>query len=313
MAEQSAASTIELLPDELACLRLALELYGDAHCPFGDVAGVDAARLEVATRSLVGRGLVDKKGFRPDRDLTRRLLVLSEPDARIVLLAAGPASAERRLDAYERTGVFVTHQRPGERHRIGPVFEPREICEDVRRRFTPRRSTGDFIDLVLDPAEHFAFMSFASELALGAQRSAVITGEIPIGPVEDTLDGAVLLPGGRARGQTAPGQLPVPDEVAWKAALRSLQDKDVVRKQQDGFHLNGFLRDLAVGLVHETRFVLTRFDYSGEAYDSRDVIFVPVPGSLCSLRHTPTGGLEIRELDPRGLEGALRRVIDPPP
>lgn len=307
------ASTIELEPDELACLRLALELFGDAQCPFGEVEAVGTERLEAATRKLVARGLVEKKGFRPDRDLTRRLLVLSEPDARIVLLAAGPASAERVLDVYERTGVSVQHTRPGARHRIGPVLEPREVFEDVRRRFTPRRSTGDFIDLAFDPAEHFAFMSFASELALGAHRPAVITGEIPLSPVEDTLDGAILIPGKRPkRGQTVPGQLPVPDAEAWKAALRSLEDKDVVRKQQDGFHLNGYLRDLAVGLVHETRHVLTRFDYAGDDWRARDVTLVPVPGSLFSFSHTDGGGLFIRELDGPGLERALHAVIDAP-
>lgn len=310
MAEDLAGSTIELPPDELACLRLALELYGDEHCPFGEVAQIDADRLEVATRSLVRKGLVDKKGFRPDRDLTRRLLVLSEPDARVVLLAAGPASAEQQLNAYERTGVLVTHARPGDRHRIGPVLEPREVFEDLHRRFIPRRSTGDFIDLSLNPAEHFGFMSFAAELALGAQRPAVITGEIPISPIDSTLDGAVLGPDKRLAVKGTPGQLPVPTGPEWKAALRSLEAKDVVREQQDGFHLNGYLRDLAVGLVHETRYVLTRFDYAGSDYDSRDVTLVPVPGSLFSLSHTPEGGLRLRELDAPGLQSALHEVVD---
>jgi len=312
MTGPSAAATIELSVDALTCLRLALELYGDTHCPFGEVARVDAERLEAATRDLVRRGLVEKKGFRPDRDLTRRLLVLSEPDARVVLLAAGPASAEQRLNVYERTGVLVAHARPGDLHRIGPVLEPAEVFEDLTSRFSPRRSTGDFIDLSLDGPEHFAFMSFASELALGADRAAVITGEIPLSPVDSTLDGAILGSKSKKPGGTTPGQLPIPTEAEWKAALRSLVAKDVVREAEDGYHLKGYLRDLAVGLVHETRHVLTRFDYgAGGEWDSRDATLVPVPGSLFSFRHTEQGGLRIRELDVRGLERVLHEGVDP--
>lgn len=311
MSELSAATSIPLSPDELLCLRLTLNLYGDEHCAFGKVEAVEADRLEVATRGLVQRGLVDKKGYRPDRDLTRRLLVVSEPDARVVLLAATPTSAERLLDAYQRTGVFVQHSHPGAQHQLGPVLEPAEIFEALSRRFTPRRSTGDFIDLHLSGPEHFVFMCFAQELALGADRPAVLTGEVPVGPVDRT--GAILLPGKKrrlARDEPTLGRLPVPSEPQWKAALVALEAMDVVRKMKDGFHLKPYLRDLAVGLVHKTRYILTRFDYQPDDWVVRDATFVPVPGSLFSCRPLEQGGLRIHELDARGLERTLHEVVD---
>jgi len=307
------ASTIELSADELLCLRLALELYGDEHCAFGKVENADADRLEVATRQLVQRGLVEKKGFRPDRDLTRRLLVVSEPDARVVLLAATPVSAERIVDAYERTGVFVQHTHPGATHQVGPVLEPREIFQEIMQRFSPRRSTGDFIDLRLSGPEHFVFMCFAQELALGSDRPAVLTGEIPISPVDSTLDGAVLVPGKKprlSRAEPTLGRLPVPSESEWKDALHKLESMDVIRKMQDGFHLKPYLRDLAVGLVHKTRYVLTRFDYQPDDWVVRDATFVPVPGSLFSCRPFGQGGLRIHELNAADLQRTLHEVVD---
>ncbi|MCA9555850.1 MAG: hypothetical protein KC933_37825 [Myxococcales bacterium] len=316
MTDAPLARAIDLDEAELLALRLTLELYGDEHCPFGPIQPPpDPARIEVGTRSLVRRGLVERRGFSPDRDLTRRVLVVSEPDARVVLLATGPGQAERVMDVYERTGAYVEHARPGDRHRLGPVLEAREIFQSVRERFAPRRSTGDFIELGLDAPEHFALLAFAQELAVDAEAPAVLGDDAQLGPMESTLDGAVLVPGatprlvgGEAGGIPPP---PVPTEAEWRAALRSLEAKDILRPVQGGFQLKPYLRDLAVGLVQGARSVLTRFDFRAEGWVVRDATFVPVPGSLFVIKRRGQAGLRIQELEPRSLERALHEVVDP--
>lgn len=315
MEDAPLARAIDLDEDELLALRLTLSLYGDEHCPFGPIPRPpDPARIEAGTRALVRRGLVERRGFQPDRDLTRRVLVVSEPDARVVLLATGPGHAERVLDVYERTGAYVEHARPAVQHRLGPVLEAREIYEEVKARFVPRRSTGDFIELRLDAAGHYVLLAFAQELAVDASAPAVLGEEGPVGPMESTLDGAVLLPGKKKRlVGSEPGGAPppsVPTEAEWRAALLELEVKDILRRVQGGFQLKPYLRDLAVALAQRTRYVLTRFDYQADDWVVRDATFVPVPGSLFVIRRHGQGGLRIEELDERTLARTLHEVVD---
>lgn len=310
MPPPSLASTIELEPDELLCLRLALELYGDSHCPFVALKAVPADRLEQATRSLVQRGLVDKKGFRPDRDLTRRLLVVSEPDARIVLMAAGPGGVQPLVDLYTRTGVFVQHAGLGRSHSLGPVLEAAEIFQDLQRRFSPRSATGDFIDLQLDGPQHFAFMCFAQALSLGGASAGVLSGDVPTAPFQATLDGVVLGADKKLPASSTMLVPEAPEDEDWREALQGLLQMDVIRKAQDGFRLKPYLRDLAIGLVQDTRHVLTRFDYRDKGWVARDATFVAVPGSLFSMRGQAEGGLRVRELRSKDLGETLHEVID---
>ncbi len=303
------AATVELEPDELLCLRLALELYGDRHCPFVALEAVSEDRLARAARTLVQRGLVDKKRFRPDRDLTRRLLVVSEPDARIVLMAAGPAGVQRLVDLYERTGVYVQHAAVGRSHALGPVLEAVEIFQDLVRRFSPRSAAGDFIDLQLDGPQHFAFMCFAQAASLDGG-TGVLTTEVPTAPLQTTLDGLVLGPDKKLPSASTM-QLPeAPDDEGWREALHGLLQMDAIRRSKEGFVIKPYLRDLAMGLVKDTRHVLTRFDYLEKDWDSRNATFVAVPGSLFSLNSRPEGGLRVRELRARDLKASLHEVID---
>lgn len=303
------ASDIALDDDELLCVRSILELFGDEHGAFGPIErDVPPARFESATRRLVERGLLDRPAYRPDRDLVRRLLVTCEPDQRLVLLAAGPGSAERVLDAYERTGAWVRCARRGGEHVLSAPEERPAIRDRLAAPFTARRSTGDFIDLRLDPAESFAFMTFAQSLGLdGEPRS--LGPERPHEGADPTLEGAVLVPS--AGGRRAVVRPRIPDEAAWAAALTRLVARDVLRKEDGGhYRLKPYLLDLARGITQQTRYVLTHFRFGAEAPAVTDASLVPVPGSMFSLRVGQQGELRIAELDAPGLDRLLDGLLD---
>lgn len=309
------ASEVELSDDELLLLRLTCELSTDDESPLGPLQiEVDPERLENGARTLVRRGLADRRTYRPHREIVRRLLVVSEPDARVVLLHASPASAERVLDVYLRAGAYVAYRRSGNKHHIGPPLEEVDILDEVRTKFSPRRSTGDFIELQLTSAEYYALVCFAKEL--------VLHGEASLGPkrparsvFDPTMDGAVLMPGRRARftpGEAAEtsGSLAVPDEAAWQKALDALVAKDVLSKDRGNWILRSYLADLARGIATKTRFVLTRFDFGPGDWFVRDATLIPVPGSVFWLRTTANKGLAITEVDAAGLERAMTSAID---
>lgn len=307
-------SALDLSGDELLLLRLTCELATDDESPLKPVAlDVDADRLERGARSLVRRGLADRRTYRPHRELVRRLLVVSEPDARIVLLHAGPGRAERVLDNYVRAGAYVMYQRSGEHHTFGPPLQMVDVLDEIRARFSPRRSTGDFIRLELTPAEYYALVCFSKELVL--HDAGRLDGtRPPRSKLDTTMDGAVLMPGRRARfspGEAAAtaGSLAIPDEAAWRAALRSLQAKDVLGRDGADWVLRNYLRDLARGIATKTRFVLTRFDFGPGDWFVRDATLIPVPGSVFWLRGTRGGNLAISEVDAEGLEQAMTSAV----
>lgn len=298
-------------------MRNTCDLVADAESAFGRLEGrAEPAALEASARSLVAKGLANEKTYRPHREVVRRVLVAAQPDSRIVLLAAGPGSGERLLDIYVRAGAFVRYTRSGDAHRFGPPLEYVDVFDEVLSHFVSRASTGDFIDLRLSPPEYFAFSSAATELAqikATGQSNVRLDSRRPARHLGDsTMDGAVLMPGGRTRFGPGdpPSLLPVPNEDEWNAAIHGLAEKGVIAKIGATYQLRGYLHDLALGLATRTRHVLTRFDFGGPSWFVRDATLVPVPGSLFWIRPTHEGGLRIREVDRPALETAVRSAIE---
>jgi hypothetical protein len=313
---------IVLSSEELLLLRFSTELTAEEESPFGALEpNPDAEVLQKSARALVERQLADAKTFRPHREVIRRLLIVAQPDSRIVLLRAGPGQGERLLDLYERAGAFVSYSRHGEKHRFGPPLELVDVLDEIIAHFPARASTGDFIELQLESAEHFALNVLAAELAARRREGSNIA-RVGVKPpmrsdshqYEPSLEGAIVLPSKRL-GRAAPRivtevpRLVLPNDEQWHAALVSLAKKGVVIESQDGFELRPFLHDFAHGVATQNRHVLTRFDFGGDDWIVRDATFIPVPGSVFLLRATPEGGLHIRELDRAGLEDAVKRAV----
>jgi hypothetical protein len=270
----SGAEPVELTTEEVSLLRFTCDLSFDEESAFGPLMERrDQDVLRRSAKSLVEKGLADPKTYRPHRELLRRLLVVAQPDSRIILLASGHGRSERLLDAYGRAGAYVAYLRIGYDHRLGPPLELVDVFDEVISHFTPRRSTGDFIDLRLTSAEYFAFAA-----VVGAERA------------RDSFT-----------------KLPQPSEEQLAAARRGLIEKGAL---EPSGALRGYLHDLALGLAGRTRHVITRIDFGAEDWFVRDSTMVHVPGSLFQLEPVHEGGIAIRELDPEGLKDTVRTTIE---
>ncbi len=317
-SEDEGPATYELTAPEVLLVRMTCGLYGGDHGAFvPPEAPPEAELLETGARALVRRGLADRKTFRPDRELVRRMLVVAEPDARVVMLAVKPGLAERAVDIYERAGAFVRYQKKSGKQLFGPVEDSRAVAKQLRLQFKPRRSTGDFVHFQLDAAEHYAFAVFCRDRALSPKRRGRIrpANEPPTGPLDTSIDGAVLHPDKKtfALGEIAGLQsLPVPGQAGWERALESLVEKNIIEEKNGGHQLRPFLDDLAQGIFERERFVITRFDYESESPSVRDATVVPVPGSLFRLRSVGRTGLRVDELDRRSFSRLVASVLRPP-
>jgi hypothetical protein len=158
--------SIVLTPDEVQLLRFTCDLHAEPESPLGPLEPLDdAGVLEGAARSLAARRLLDPERHRADRELLRRLLILSQPDARIVMLKTGPEGRGREADIYERASAYVPYGKDGECHVLGVPRDFSDVLGDLLRRFKPRRSRGDFVELAFDTDQYFVFSLLAGELA----------------------------------------------------------------------------------------------------------------------------------------------------
>ncbi|MBI4816160.1 MAG: ESX secretion-associated protein EspG [Deltaproteobacteria bacterium] len=321
------ASAIPLSPEEVDFLRFTCDLYADEESPLGPVPALeDTELIHRAARSLVDRGLADTKTLRPDRDLLRRLLIVSQPDARIVLTRSSGRRAEplRVLDAYERAGALVRYQRRGEQHLLSPAEEYDGIFDEIRRQFAPRRSTGDFVDFTLTTAEYFAFSILAGDLSeRAAARPSVRTEPLTVKNLGvNSLGPEVAVSKGLADEGTpihnVLERLPledkavkVPSKEDWDAALTSLEKKEILVRTKRDATLRPYLHDLASGLAARRRLVLTRFDFGAEDWFVRDATFIGVPGSIFLLRATQGQGIRVVEVDSKELDRTIRQVTEP--
>lgn len=306
-----------LSSDEVSFLRLTVPLDAGEDSPFGAVdRGASRGRLERARESLVARGLAEPSTGRPSREVLRRLLIVAQPDSRIVLLRAGAGQGERLIDAYHRAGAYVRHHRHGDRHHLGAPLEHVDVVDAIVGAFAPRRSAGDFVRFELGPSEHAVFSVLVGEAAARARDGAA--HPLPIersdsNVLDPSIDGAMILPGRRIA-RVAPslvggGARPeLPSEDGWRRALEALAALDVIHPVEGGWELRPYLQDLALGLFSQRRHVLTRFDFGGEEWVVRDATFVPVDGSVFLLRATLGGGLFVRELDASTLFEAVDRA-----
>ncbi|MBI2378529.1 MAG: hypothetical protein HYV07_31310 [Deltaproteobacteria bacterium] len=328
MMDRPASSAIPLSSEELDFLRFTCDLYADEESPLGPVPALEDHELLLrAARSLVDRNLADTKTLRPDRDLLRRLLIVSQPDARIVLTRSSGQRAEptRVLDAYERAGALVRYQKRGEQHLLAPAVEYEDVVDEVRRQFSPRRSTGDFVDFTLSTTEYFAFSILAGDFGdKGSVRPGARTEPLTVRNLGVSSSGleapalrAVMFDEGTPihnileRLPVESKALRVPSREDWEAALVSLEKKEILVRSKKDAALRPYLHDLATGLAARRRLVLTRFDFGADDWFVRDATFVTVPGSIFALRTAKGQGIRVVEVDARALDHSIRTVTEP--
>jgi hypothetical protein len=311
------AAGFRLSPAELQLLAFTGDLHAEEESPLEIHERYDDTRaLERAARRMVDRALADPETLRPHRELVRRLLILSQPDARVVLIERDQHGARRALEFYERAGAYVPYRFEGGEHDLGAPRAIDDVLREIAERLPTRGSFGDFVDITLSSAEYFAFSLFAGELLRRMRERGnepkLPTSKIKITglsrPPRDELDDEgtpiaqlfTRLPEARQLRRGAPD---------WERAIEALSKKDLIQRTGDQLRLRPFVQDLAVALAAKHRLVLTRFDFGAEDWIVRDATLVPVPGSLYSVRAVGPDTIRVVELTREALELIAERAI----
>ncbi|MBI5496754.1 MAG: hypothetical protein HY904_17205 [Deltaproteobacteria bacterium] len=149
-------SHLLLTDDEIALLRWTCELF---FVPESPVAFVDAEQREprdfaASYRELVGKGILDDARFRLTDIALNRLAPLTECDARVTMTLPGDRGGRARTrDYYLLDEISVEYEEVEGSHTVGPDQDHQEMVGSLIRRFTPRRSSGDFVHFKVTPAE----------------------------------------------------------------------------------------------------------------------------------------------------------------
>jgi hypothetical protein len=309
-----------LSADELALLAFTGDLAATEESPLGAAArGTDVA-LERGAQTLVDRGLADAGTLRPHRELARRLRVVADPDARVLLLERDADGTRRLLEYYERAGAFVPYALVEGLHTLGPPVDLETVLRQVTQRLPTRASRGDFVDFTVSASEYFALSLFAGQTCAAARedslafhrargRVAVEGAASPLG--EGPPSSMYLEEEGTPIGQLFAHLPPPPRAPSWDSTVRSLVDKNVLAADGGRFKLRPYLRDLALALGTKHRTVLTRFDFGADDWIVRDATLIPVPGSLFIVRAMEADTIRIAEMTTEDLAETARYAISP--
>lgn len=265
--------------DELGFLQFVSNLTPEPESPLARLPTPGRADETRAGReALITRRLVNARTLRPNRDLHRRLLVVSEPDAHVRLESISGSVHRVVLDVYERAGALVRLDRPDGGHQLFPPEDAIHLREQITRLLPVRRSSGDFIRIELSAEEYLAFC------LLGAKTEAP-----------------------RARSESERALAP-----RLERGMGGLVEKDLAVRRPEEHQLRPFLSDLGQALAARRRMQLTRTDYGVSDWLVRDVTFIVVQGSVFQLHVRPRSGIVLAELDGIGLERLLFEVLEPP-
>lgn len=270
---------VHLSRAELGFLRFAASMTAEPESPLAELpVPTRADETRAGRESLIDRSLVDARTLRPDRELVRRLLVVSEPDARLRLLARGQAGETVLVDAFERAGANVRVELNADGLTLSAAQDGGALRDELRRRLPVRGSAGDFVALSLDAEAYLAFTLLAARAVHPRLRR----------------DSEALLSARLGRG------------------LQRLVDDNLAYERDGAVSLRPFLNDLAQALADRRRLLLIRTDFGVHEWLTRDVSFVAVPGSLFQLYGTEDRGVMIAELDAAELERALEETVEAP-
>lgn len=321
MTRPELEASVTLSSDELAVLAFTGDLAASEESPWAAAGDPGEHALERGARTLVSRGLADAGTLRPQRELARRLRVVADPDARVLLLEQDTQGSRRVLEYFERAGAFVAYGHKNGEHSLSAPLELEAVLRQITGRLPTRASRGDFVDFTVSASEYFALSLFAGQtcaaaredsLALhrararvdveGAEPSVLTRGVSPLAALEDE---------GTPISQLFGHLPPVPRGQSWDATVRALVDKNVLAQDGPRFKLRPYLRDLALALGTKHRTVLTRFDFGAEDWIVRDATLIPVPGSLFVVRAVEPDVIRIAEMTSDDLAETARYAISP--
>ena len=99
---------VKISQKELNLLRFTCDLMPCNESPLASQLSIsDSEEFGESAQTLLEKRLVEEKTFRPKRELLRRLLIASQPDARIVLTKRNLSKTNLLFDAFERASTFM--------------------------------------------------------------------------------------------------------------------------------------------------------------------------------------------------------------
>jgi hypothetical protein len=288
--------------------------------PYSVLAESLQPRVESAVRRLTRRGLINAANDRLERDLLRRLLILSQPEGHLVLEQATPMSGVPRSESYfVRAGAYMRFDHDETACRLGLPSSLASVVRQLVKTLAPRASFGDFIDVVFDASE-YAVLVLASRMfgSCGAEsgKKEVPSGDVDVFRLpEEFSSGSVPDPmplGSEERqGSGSEGPDLTVEPGKWLSALTKLEEKRVVRRIDGGWSVRSFWLDLIRGLVSKQQRRLSFADFGEQPTHVRQAILVALPGSTFFLKRTQDSGLLVREFDEPALVRMIHRLIGP--
>lgn len=149
-------SMMQLSDEDVALLRWTCELFFVPESPlaFLDAEAREPKDFAGTYAELVKKGVLDDATFRLTDLALNRLAPLTECDARVVLMLPPERGGRARArDFYLLDEIAVEYEEQDQFHTVGPDQDHQELVASLARRFMPRRSGGDYLNLKLTPGE----------------------------------------------------------------------------------------------------------------------------------------------------------------
>lgn len=306
-------SFLALSDDELALMRFTCDLFFVEESPLYwlEESQREPSDYAAAYHALVGRGVIDPRGFRVTDDALNRIAPVTECDGRLSYVVQHADGTSTQSDQWLLDEIAVSYEKVADRHVFGPDRDQVEVVENLARRFVPRRAAGDRVQLVLSAIEMLALGQVLEAVKADNRRDlplAVLRRAFTKPPPADQRPPAApLLPMARRPMRARTGA--IVEDAVWDDALRGLIEKGALVHGGGAVWLANGLLDLATRPLGD-RHTIVRTDFGDGDWFVRETTFVPVEGSLFFLG-ARAGGIAVEELDGDRLRAALIEAVGP--
>lgn len=324
-----AGAALSLTDDDVALLRFTCDLFFVEESPLYPIEAKqkEPSNYEQAYHRVVDKKIVDPYEFRITDAALNRLAPVTECDGRIIHLVQPYRGMAQQTDYYLLDEITVPYALVNKQHLFGLDMDQNELVEHLTKRFIPRRSGGDRVEVVLTPLEFLTLALLAEALrtparesirAISLRQAQVLLSKHPSPQATLPMGNAMLAMSKMRnaddrskRGVHNHGNLV--NDATWNSAILGLLEKGVLRRELDALIFRPAIADLVRGLLSSTRHTLIRYDFGPREWYMRETTFVPVDGSLFAIGPKPGMGLHIQELDYKLLSGALAQAVGPLP
>lgn len=314
-------SFLSLTDDEVALLRFTCDLTFVEESPllYLENDRKEPADYERTYHSLVQKRIVSPTDFRVTDDALNRIAPVTECDARVVYVGATEGGESDEADFYVLDEIAVQYVRGDAGHAFGADLDAGELVDFLARRMTPRRSSGDRVDLSMSSTEFLALgrLVQSPHAARGVPRRE-LRALLGKPPSSTALAGTAAMLQVLAPRRTDPtlrraGGDGLTGDLSWDDALHALVDKGALTLDNDLVRVRPRLLELLKETARADRHTIVRYDFGDDEWFMREATFLALDGALVWLSTRPDGRVELRELFGDSLKAALTEAVGPLP